>query len=45
MNKLVQIELNQQTESDFFTSKYRLYKNNEYVLTVTINKKQLNIYL
>jgi hypothetical protein len=29
MNKLIQTELNQQIESDFFTNRYRLYKNNE----------------
>jgi hypothetical protein len=29
MNKLVQTKLNQQIESDFFTSRYKLYKNNE----------------
>jgi hypothetical protein len=29
MNKLVQTKLNQQIESDFFTSRYGLYKNNE----------------
>jgi hypothetical protein len=43
MNKLVQTELNQQTESDFFTSRYGLYKNNR--ICSCCNNKQETVKL